>query len=540
MSENTTKETQISSEFQNLQSSYRLNGRNYLKWSQIVKTFLKGKGKISHLMDNPPSPEDPKFTLWDEEDSMIMSWLWNSIMPEVCGPYMFLVTAKDIWDAVRQTYSKVKDAALIYEIKTKLSMTKQGNMMVIEYYNTMKSFWLELDYYQDFKMQCSDDAVILKKYVERERIFEFLAGLNIEFDQMRVQILGKESLPSLNEVFSVIKAEEGRRAVMLDAPNTEGSAMLITNSRNMGDAMNGAEVGKIEGKKFPKDDLFCNYCKKAGHTKETCWKLHGKPPRMGRNGGYKWNQSRGHAHLTNSEETTRESSIPEVGGFNQEEIERLRILLNTMEKPSGSCSLAKNGKILISHAFSASNKDHSSIWVIDSGATDHMTHSAGSFKSYQPCPSSQKITVADGSLITVAGQGTIPLNHSLNLKQVLHEDKTDTEDKNTNVFDIFSFQIPSRQQSSLNSPPTKSPNLTRETLQGETTTTDRPLQVYRRRVQPIQTLMQAQESEPEQGNETSHPSLSILNTNDLDQPIAIRKGIRECTKNPLYPIANFM
>jgi len=52
--------------------------------------------------------------------------------------------------------------------------------------------------------------------------------------------------------------------------------------------------------------------------------------------------------------------------------------------------------------------------------------------------------------------------------------------------------------------------------------------------------MQAQESEPEQGNETSHPSLSILNTNDLDQPIAIRNGIRECTKNPLYPIADFM
>jgi len=42
-------------------------------------------------------------------------------------------------------------------------MTKQGTMMVIEYYNTMKSFLLELDYYQDFKMQCSDDVVVLKK-----------------------------------------------------------------------------------------------------------------------------------------------------------------------------------------------------------------------------------------------------------------------------------------------------------------------------------------------------------------------------------------
>jgi len=47
-------------------------------------------------MDNPLNLKDPKFTLWDEEDFMIMSWLWNSIMPEVCGLYMFLVTAKDI------------------------------------------------------------------------------------------------------------------------------------------------------------------------------------------------------------------------------------------------------------------------------------------------------------------------------------------------------------------------------------------------------------------------------------------------------------
>jgi len=71
-------------------------------------------------------------------------------------------------------------------------------------------------------MQCSDDVVILKKYKEIERIFEFLAGLNIKFNQVRVQILGKESLPLLNEVFSLIRAEERRRIVMLDVPNIEG------------------------------------------------------------------------------------------------------------------------------------------------------------------------------------------------------------------------------------------------------------------------------------------------------------------------------
>ena len=86
---------------------------------------------------------------------------------DVCGPYMFLTTSKDIWEVMRQAYYKVKDVALIYKIKTKLSMTKQGTMMVIDYYNTMKGFWLELDYYQDFKIQCSEDALILKNYVER-------------------------------------------------------------------------------------------------------------------------------------------------------------------------------------------------------------------------------------------------------------------------------------------------------------------------------------------------------------------------------------
>jgi len=44
------------------------------------------------------------------------------------------------------------------------------------------------------------------------------------------------------------------------------------------------------------------------------------------------------------------------------------------------------------------------------------------------------------------------------------EGNIDTKDKHKNVFENFPFQIPSWQQSSLNSPPTKSSNLTRETL----------------------------------------------------------------------------
>ncbi|KAK8317878.1 hypothetical protein V6Z12_A13G138500 [Gossypium hirsutum] len=90
------------SEFQNIQVAYRLNGKNYLKWSQLVRTFLKGRGKLSHLLGTGPKEGDPKFDAWDEQDSMVMSWVWNSMMPEISDTCMFLNTSKEIWEAVKQ------------------------------------------------------------------------------------------------------------------------------------------------------------------------------------------------------------------------------------------------------------------------------------------------------------------------------------------------------------------------------------------------------------------------------------------------------
>lgn len=69
--------------WQNIQPSYQLNRKNYLKWSQFVRTIFKGKSKLSHLLGKGPKLGDPKFDTWDEADSMVMPWLWNSMMPEV-------------------------------------------------------------------------------------------------------------------------------------------------------------------------------------------------------------------------------------------------------------------------------------------------------------------------------------------------------------------------------------------------------------------------------------------------------------------------
>ena len=79
---------------------------------------------------------------------------------------MFLFSAKDIWETVKCTYSKVQDALVIFEIKTKISGTKQGSLTLIDYYNKMNGYWFELDHYQDITMVYSEETTTLTTILE--------------------------------------------------------------------------------------------------------------------------------------------------------------------------------------------------------------------------------------------------------------------------------------------------------------------------------------------------------------------------------------
>ncbi|KAK3042732.1 hypothetical protein RJ639_000790 [Escallonia herrerae] len=116
----------------------------------------------------------------------------------------------------------------------------------------------------------------------------------MKFDQLRIQILGKEELPSLNETISIINTEESRREVMLYAQPVEESTMLgkfIDNNLKFNAEKTSAshtansEVGQMESRPLNKDKMWCTYYKNLRHTREQCWKLHGKPQRTKLRGG---------------------------------------------------------------------------------------------------------------------------------------------------------------------------------------------------------------------------------------------------------------
>ncbi|KAI4350951.1 hypothetical protein L6164_005353 [Bauhinia variegata] len=329
-------------ELQNLGAATRLDGRNYLQWARLVTLALKGKQKLHHLTEDPPNSLDEKYSAWDIEGTIIMTWLLNSMQLDISQNFMFLETSKQIWEMVKKTYSKAQDVAVVYELKTRIANTKQGNLSVTEYYNLLTNLWQEMDMYR--KLKVSEDTQAILRERKQDRVFEFLASLNEAFDHVRVQILGRETLPNLNETLYLTRGEESRRDVMLDSTSNADSALIAERRDNRGsktDSVFNAARRDNRGSKSDstkasnRDNLWCTHCKKPKHTRETCFKLHGKEQVLNR-----IKQQRTQANLTATEQPASpgNNALPSL---NEAEVEKLRAFLETLT--TSSCSLAQSG-----------------------------------------------------------------------------------------------------------------------------------------------------------------------------------------------------
>ena len=121
-------------------------------------------------------------------------------------------------------------------------------------------------------MTCLKDITEFNRYIQRQRLYQFLTGKHDSLDKERREILNREPLPTLETAYAMIKREISRRSIMNDASS------LGTNPSEFGSGL--ATRNKTLQKSREEDDrrkLRCTYCGGSRHTKEGCFKLVGYP-----------------------------------------------------------------------------------------------------------------------------------------------------------------------------------------------------------------------------------------------------------------------
>ena len=126
-----------------------------------------------------------------------------------------------------------------------------------------------------------------------------------------------------------------------------------------------------------------------GHTKDECWKLHGKPPHV----KSKFQQE-GQSNFTEAEQNNDQLS--------KEEMQLLRKILERQSKfqavPNVNLVQSGNSVVVLNAVMTADDT-----WIVDYGAIDHMTGNKGLFKTLRMCHENLRVKVANGVVTNVAG-----------------------------------------------------------------------------------------------------------------------------------------
>ncbi|KAL0322067.1 UNVERIFIED_CONTAM: putative mitochondrial protein [Sesamum calycinum] len=178
-----------------------------------------------------------------------------------------------------------------------------------------------------------------------------------------------------------------------------------------------------------KRSLVCDHCHKSGHSKDSCFKLHGIPDWYKNLPEQKKKESglKGFAASVTDvpckEGSSHQSSnVPNQNNVSVMMAEVLK-LVKENSQPSNPLTVNYANYVyddveFASNVSSTPNFDSRS-WIIDTGATNHICADITLFQSYTQSKHSQFITLPDGRKQSVLYTGTVQLSVDLTLDHVL-------------------------------------------------------------------------------------------------------------------------
>ncbi|XP_019224271.1 PREDICTED: uncharacterized protein LOC109205958 [Nicotiana attenuata] len=241
---------------------------NYGLWRRSMKIALQAKMKLGFVDGKHTKATFPAALHedWKTCNAIVLSWIMNNVSPDLLSGIVCASNARAVWEDLRERFDKV-NRMRIYQLHREIAKISQGTDSVSTYFTKLKELWREFD-------AIVPPSNSVKDYVEllsQQRLLQFLGGLNDSYSQARRQILMKSTEPSLNQAYAMVIEDETQKGST--GHNSVGLNLLMEG--NDITALWSAKGSQKPRKNF---NVVCDFCKMKGHSKEKCYQLIGYPP----------------------------------------------------------------------------------------------------------------------------------------------------------------------------------------------------------------------------------------------------------------------
>ena len=400
-----------------------LKGSNYDEWACGIKTALCSRKKFGFLDGSIARPEEGSADLddWWTIQALLVSWIKMSIDPSLRSSISHRDVAKDLWDTLKKRFP-VTNGPRIQQLKSELACCKQRGLAIEAYFGKLNRIWDNMAHYRPLRVcKCGkcywDLGTLQEQDRESDKVHEFLSGLDDHYRTVRSSLISRSPLQPLEEVYNVVRQEEDlKTTVRLNDDVIEVAAHAV----NVKPRFNTARPDTSD------TAAVCKHCHRSGHASNSCFAVIGYPEWWGERPRTRGVSGRGRGvtsgvtsagrgrdyanavqaplipmqHQANY--TITDADRNGVNGLNDTQWRTLMTILNG----GASTSTEK-----------LSGKSQVSSWILDTGASHHLTGNYSLLTSVRDMPP-VLVVLADGRERVSMKEGTVVLGSHLVLKSV--------------------------------------------------------------------------------------------------------------------------
>ncbi|KAJ0801453.1 putative RNA-directed DNA polymerase [Helianthus annuus] len=345
--------------------SIKLKGtENYSVWSNAMKLALEAKNKYGFIDGKCVKSESDAVlaSQWDRCNSVVLTWLLNSVSEELYLGQVFSKLASEVWTDLKESFYRV-DGSIVYDLYKKINCVSQGGTPVAEYYNKLTTMWKQFDAMLHLPTCSCQAAKDYNDFTTLIKLMQFLMGLDDVYQSVRTNLLTRDPLPTVKVAFSIISREESHR---LSSGGSKPQNVSFVSKSNQGVDQ------RRRNNRNTNTSLKCTHCNMLGHTIDRCFELIGYPPgfrRRSNNSNQSVNNNNKSNITSNSNKTSSVNNVSSSVGnsglpFTTEQIAKL---LSLVGEKSGSDAQNQN---VGGESFCMSSFDSSSKKILMSGSQD--------------------------------------------------------------------------------------------------------------------------------------------------------------------------